>query len=534
MAVKERARCIMIQGTSSHAGKSVLVTALCRIFAQDGWRVAPFKSQNMSLNSFVTVEGGEMGRAQVLQAQAAGIRPHTDMNPILLKPASEKVAQIVLNGRAVGHLEAGVYHQTKLDLLPHAIAALERLRSAYQIVVLEGAGSPAEINLRDRDIANMRMAEAADAPVILVGDIDRGGVFASLVGTMELLEPRERKLVAGFVINKFRGEKELLGEGLEFLERKTGRPVLGVVPYIRDLGLEEEDTVNLETGREPGRGVVPEDHLDLVVIHLPYISNATDFQPLEREPGVKVRYVREPRGLGVPDAVFLPGSKSTASDLAFLKKSGLAAALMRLASWGVPLIGICGGYQMLGRSIEDPAGVEFGPGRVEGLGVLPVHTVMASQKSTYLVKAVARKEIPWLGIGPSQPPITGYEIHMGISRVEGVSPLLIVERNGEKVTIEDGAVHDELPILGCYLHGIFENRHLRMGFINYLRCRKGLKVVDGVDDWVSFREEKLDRLAEIVRSALDMRAIYQMLGLKESVRDRDASGQRSRSLVFKE
>lgn len=510
---KALGRCIMVQGTSSHAGKSVLVAALCRILARDGWRVAPFKSQNMSLNSFVTAEGGEMGRAQVLQAQAAGIRPHTDMNPILLKPTSEKGAQIILNGKAVGHLEAGDYHRIKLDLLPHALAALRRLRSAYQIVVLEGAGSPAEINLKERDIANMRMAKEAEAPVLLVGDIDRGGVFASLVGTMELLEPWERELVAGLVINKFRGAKELLADGLDFLERKTGKPVLGVIPYIRDLGLEEEDTVNLEAGKEPGWGAILDDHLDLAVIHFPCISNATDFQPLEREPGVRVRYVRDPRRLGVPDAIFLPGSKSTASDLAFLRKSGLAAAVMRLAACGIPLIGICGGYQVLGRSIEDPAGVEFGPGRVEGLGLLPVDSVMATEKSTHLVKAVAKRKIPWLGLDPSHPPLGGYEIHMGISRVEGDAPLLIVERDGREVCIEDGALHEELPVFGCYLHGIFENRRFREGFLDNLRCRKGLNVVGMAEEWDSLREKSLDRLADIVSSAMDMDAVYSLLGL---------------------
>ena len=281
-----RARCIMVQGTGSHTGKSVMAAALCHIFAQDGWRVAPFKSQNMSLNSYVTPQGGEMGRAQVLQAQAAGTEPHTDMNPILLKPASDEMAQVILNGRPVRHMAAGEYHLLKLEFLPAALEALERLRATYDIVVMEGAGSPAEINLADRDIANMRVARAAGAPVILVGDIDRGGVFAALVGTLELLEPEERDLVAGFIINKFRGSLELLGGGLEFLEERTGKPVLGVVPYIRDLGLEEEDTVNLEELRSAAAGKDAAQALDIAVLHLPHISNATDFDPLAREPGV--------------------------------------------------------------------------------------------------------------------------------------------------------------------------------------------------------------------------------------------------------
>lgn len=506
----------MVQGTSSHAGKSVLVAALCRIFAQDGWRVAPFKSQNMSLNSYVTPEGGEMGRAQVLQAQAAGISPHTDMNPILLKPTSEKGAQVVLNGRVAGHLEAGDYHRVKLDLLPHALAALERLRSRYEIVILEGAGSPAEVNLKDRDIVNMSMAMAAEAPVLLVGDIDRGGVFASLVGTLELLQPGERELVAGLVINKFRGEEKLLHGGLRFLERRTGKPVLGVVPYIRDLGLEEEDTVNLEDREDGRRGRTSLRHLDLVVIRFPYISNATDFQPLEREAGTKVRYVHDPRHLGVPDCIFLPGSKSVSSDLSFMRRSGLAAVVMRLALNGVPLVGICGGYQILGRSVEDPEGVEFGPGRVEGLGLLPVDTVMAREKETHQVKVAVGREVPWLGLHPRQPWLTGYEIHMGISHGEGEAPLIIVERDGRRVWVEDGAVHEELPVFGCYIHGIFENPPLRRGFLNHLRRLRGLEPVRIPGDsgeWDSLRERGLNRLAEVVRRSLDMERIYALVGL---------------------
>jgi adenosylcobyric acid synthase len=514
MKKKSLARCLMIQGTSSHAGKSVLVAALCRIFAQDGWRVAPFKSQNMSLNSFVTPEGGEMGRAQVLQAQAAGIPPHTDMNPILLKPTSERGAQVILNGKVVGHLEAEDYHQVKFDLWPHARAALERLRSTYQVVILEGAGSPAEVNLKERDIVNMHVAKVAEAPVLLVGDIDRGGVFASLVGTLELLEPWERKLVAGLVINKFRGAQELLTKGLEFLARKTGKPVLGVIPYIRNLSLEEEDTVNLDERLDSASEKDHLNSLDLVVIRLPYISNATDFQPLEKEAGVRVRYVEDTGRLGVPDCVFLPGSKSVGSDLSFMRRSGLAAAVMRLAVNGVPVVGICGGYQILGRSIDDPEGVEFGPSRIEGLGLLPVDTVMAREKSTHQVKAVAKMEVPWLGLRTGCTPIVGYEIHMGISRVDGDAPLLILERDGKRVRVEDGAIHEELPVFGCYLHGLFENPALRRDFLNYLRRRRGLGFMYGLEDWDSVRERNLDRLAEVVRDSLDLERIYSLIGLR--------------------
>lgn len=506
------ARCLMVQGTSSHAGKSVLVTALCRILAQDGWRVAPFKSQNMSLNSYLTEEGGEMGRAQVLQAQAAGIKPHTDMNPVLLKPQSDRKAQIVLNGKVAGFLEANDGRRVKEELLPHALAALRRLVNQYQVVVMEGAGSPAEVNLKERDIANMRMAREVGAPVILVGDIDRGGVFAFLVGTLELLEPWERDLVSGLVINKFRGDPALLKDGIEFLERRTGKPVLGVIPYIWDLGLEDEDSVSLDYRAEERTGE-GEGFVDVAVIRLPHISNATDFQPIEREPGVRLRYVRETRHLGIPDVVFLPGSKNTASDLLFLKKSGLAMAVVRLAELGVPVVGICGGYQMLGRGIEDPMGVEFGPGRVEGLGLLPVDTVMTTEKSTYKVKFKAHAELPWLEVKSRQAPFNGYEIHMGVSRVDGESPFLVLERNGKAVRVEDGTMHPELPIFGCYLHGIFENRALRTGFLNWLRMRKGLEQRDSLEEWEAQRDRNLDRLADIVRSSLDMRAIYSLLGV---------------------
>lgn len=510
------ARCLMVQGTASHVGKSALVAALCRIFARDGWRVAPFKSWNMSLNSCVSAQGGEMARSQALQAQAAGVPPHTDMNPLLLKPASGGRVQVVLEGRAEGHFDASEYRGRVLDFLPHALAALERLRASYDIVIMEGAGSPAEVNLKEEDIANMRMARAAGAPVIIVGDIDRGGVFASLVGTLELLEPWEREMVRGLVINKFRGEIEFLGEGLRWLEERTGKTVLGVVPYLAGLALEEEDSVALEAAarRAPGDGG-GHGSLDIAVIRLPYISNTTDFQPLEAEPGVGVRYVSRASALGVPDAVILPGSKDTMSDLSFLEESGLAAAVARLASWRVPVVGICGGYQILGSSIHDPYGVEGNTPHRMGLGLLPVRTVMARDKSTHLVKAVARKEVPWLGLSPSRPPLSGYEIHMGRSLVDGESPLLIVERGGTATAVEEGAVHGELPVFGCYLHGLFENRYLREAFLGFLRARRGLQAQGSPQEWSQQRERQLDLLADAVYGALDMDFIYSsLLGIR--------------------
>jgi adenosylcobyric acid synthase len=507
----------MVQGTGSHTGKSVMTAALCRVLAQDGWKVAPFKSQNMSLNSYVTPQGGEMGRAQVLQAQAAGIEPHTDMNPILLKPVSDEWAQVVLDGRPVGNMDAREYHRRKPELLPRVLEALERLRSAYEVVIMEGAGSPAEINLKDEDIANMRMARAAGAPVVLVGDIDRGGVFASLVGTMELLDHWERELVSGFIINKFRGSRELLAGGLEFLESRTGRPVLGVVPYIKDIGLEEEDTVNLEALREARSGEAWRE-LDIAVLHLPHISNATDFDPLAREPGVRLRYVSDPAELGVPDALIIPGTKNTIGDLERLRESGMAAAVVRLAHWGVPVLGICGGYQMLGESIEDPEGWECAGAKVEGLGLLPADTVITGEKSTHRAKAAPARQLPVLGLDAASPALEGYEIHMGRTRMRGRPALLVLERDGREVRVPDGAVHGSLPVFGCYLHGLFENRAAREGFLNFLRRRRGLAPVESREDWVAVREESLDRLAEITRESLDMEKVYALLGLEKGLR----------------
>lgn len=511
------ARCLMVQGTSSHVGKSVLVAALCRILREDGIRVAPFKAWNMSLNSGVSAEGGEMGRAQVLQALAAGVEPRTDMNPILMKPSADRGSQVVLNGRPVGYMRAEehrLYHQR---MVAAASRALDRLRREFQVVVLEGAGSPAEINLADRDIANMRMAMAAEAPVILVGDIDRGGVFSALVGTLELLPWRERKAVAGLVINRFRGDKGLLEAGLRSLEARTGKPVLGVIPYLRDLGLDEEDTVNLEVrcalaplGEKGGA-------LDIAVLRLPHLSNATDFEPLAREKGVRLRYVSGGSHLGEPDAVIIPGSKSTLSDLAWMRDSGLAAGVARLAEKGVPIAGFCGGYQMLGEGIEDPRGVESVPGKVSGLGLLPVTTVLAGDKSTHRVTAKVMREIPFLGLDATSPLLYGYEIHMGRTRVAGEHPLRIVERDGAAVQVGDGALHGVLPVFGCYLHGLFENRCVREGFISALWRRRGLaprwSPSRVAHDWERVREERLERLARVVRSSLRMDEIYRLLGM---------------------
>src|SRR5688572_2632004 len=346
---------LMVQGTASHTGKSTLVTALCRILRQDGYRVAPFKAQNMALNSFVAAEGGEIGRAQALQAEAAGLDPSIDMNPILLKPEADARSQVIVAGRSIGSMAAGEYQRRKLELWPTVTAALDRLRARYDVVVAEGAGSPAEINLQHADLANMRVARHAQAPVLLVGDIDRGGVFASLLGTLELLEPGDKSLVRGFAINKFRGDPAILAPGLDFLVERTGVPMLGVIPYIKDLDLPEEDSLAFDEVMQRTRA---SDAVEIAVIRLPRIANFDEFAPLAAEPAVHLRYVERADELGQPDFVIIPGTKTTVADLEWLRTSGLAEGLIRLVDRGTPIMGICGGYQMLGRTIRDPHGSE--------------------------------------------------------------------------------------------------------------------------------------------------------------------------------
>ncbi len=488
----------MVQGTASSAGKSLLVAALCRIFRQDGLRVAPFKSQNMALNSFPTAEGHEIGRAQVVQAQAAGLEPHVDMNPILLKPEADARSQVVLMGKPWRSMTAREYYQQKPRLLKIVKASLARLRAAHDLVVIEGAGSPAEVNLQRGDIANMRVAELAQAPVLLVGDIDRGGVFAALVGTMELLTPEQRERVAGLVINKFRGDLALLRPGLDFLEERVERPVLGVIPYIRDLKIAEEDSVALDGRRAGGRSGQT---LDIAIARLPRIANFDEFAPLEAEPDVVVRYVNNGPELGSPDLAVLPGSKSTIADLRFLRSSGLAEAVVACARRGTPILGICGGYQMLGRRILDPQLTESNEAEVEGLGLLPVECTFEPSKITDQVRAVARASKGLLaGFSGS---VTGYEIHMGRTSADaGSAPLLVEERGGRAVSEADGCSDAKGYVIGTYLHGLFANDNLRWHVLDSLRARRGLSRA-GVR--VRFDPDaEYDRLAGIVREHLDM------------------------------
>lgn len=503
------ARTLMVQGTGSSVGKSILVAALCRIFRQDGWNVAPFKAQNMSLNSFVTRDGQEMGRAQVAQAEAACVEPAVEMNPILLKPEADNRSQVVVMGKPLKGLAAQEYYSLKEHLWPVVTGSLDRLRSQYDLVVIEGAGSPAEVNLKDRDIVNMRVARHCQAPVLLVGDIDRGGVFASLVGTLELLEPEERALVKATVVNKFRGDLSLLTPGLAWLEERTGIPVAGVIPYYHHIHIAEEDSVSLEKRRSLK---AREDYsLDIAVIGLPHISNFDDFDPLEQERGVRLRYVEANDALGKPDLVILPGTKSTIADLEYLRDTGLADAILQLAREGVPVIGICGGYQMLGESIRDPDGVESSRPEVRGLGLLPVTTTFFPTKATHQVKGfVAHGE--GLLRGASGSPVTGYEIHMGqtVSQTSP-APFVIEERSRRPSPDQDGCYGVEGNALGTYIHGLFHNHGLRRSILTELAMRKGGPLAP----WgkVVSKEEEYDKLASMVRSSLNMNLIQRIVGL---------------------
>jgi len=498
----------MIQGTGSHVGKSVITAALCRIFREDGINVAPFKSQNMALNSFVTTDGGEMGRAQVVQAEAAGLEPHVDMNPILLKPHTDQGAQIIIHGKVYGYLSARDYHSFKEEAHSFVKESYDRLSSRHEMIVIEGAGSPAEINLRENDIANMGTAHLVDAPVILVGDIDRGGVFASLVGTLELLDEADRKRIKGFLINKFRGDISLLKTGLDFLEKKTGLPVLGVLPWFRDIYIEEEDGVSLECGwnvAESKEGVIR-----IAVLHLPHISNFTDFDPFIGEEDVVLRYVKRGERIGMADLVIIPGSKSSISDLCWLKEKGYEEEIQAHLERGGSLIGICGGYQMLGQRISDPQELETG-GHVEGLGLLDIETVLEKDKTTHQVEASHVSSL----FKDANNKLSGYEIHMGRTDYKyGAAPLFeITSRSGKKIKVSDGAASPDGKVWGTYMHGIFENDSFRRALLKGLRAEGS-----GIDlperSFKSRKEEGFTRLAEIVRENIDLKKIYRIAGLR--------------------
>ncbi len=485
------APCLMIQGTGSGVGKSVLATAFCRWFARAGYRVAPFKSQNMALNASVTVDGGEIGRAQAAQAEAAGIEPTVDMNPILLKPETDHRSQVVVRGQAFAAVDFN------------------------ELILIEGAGSPAEINLREGEIVNMRIARMADAVVILVGDIDRGGVFASLLGTMELLDAEDRKRVGGFIINKFRGDASLLEPGFDVLTSRTGVPVLGVVPHFAERLVPAEDSLDLDAGT-PAVGPVV---VDIAVARLPRISNFDDFEPLAREPGVRVRFVRTPAELAAADAIVLPGSKSTIADLQWLRDSGLASAISAAAGEGCPVIGVCGGYQVLGQAIRDPEHVESRVDTTPGLGLLPVVTTFATTKTTVRVRAeVTAAAGPFAGVAGSD--VAAYEIHAGRTDGDGVPrPFVVVGRRGVAVREFDGATNGAGTVVGTYLHGLFANDGLRRAFLVHFARRKGERPDDR---WGAGEAaiDRYDRLADIVDDAVDLRAISKLVGLESRDADR--------------
>ena len=491
-----RAKRIMVQGTMSGAGKSLLCAALCRIFAQDGYRVAPFKSQNMALNSFVTRDGLEMGRAQVVQAQAAGIEPDVRMNPILLKPSSDTGSQVIVGGEVRGQMSAAAYFKMKRQLIPEILAAFDSLSEEADIVVIEGAGSPAEINLKADDIVNMGLAKLVDAPVLLAGDIDRGGVFAQLYGTVALLEPEERARIAGLVINKFRGDVDILRPGLAMLEEKTGLPVLGVVPYLH-VEIEDEDSLS---ERLNARDAVKP--LDVAVIRLPHISNFTDFIPLEQHELLGVRYVQRARELGAPDLVILPGTKNTMEDLLWLRQSGLEAAVRKLAQAQTPVLGVCGGYQMLGQTLDDPAGTESGkPLSLAGLGLLPTRTTFDAQKRRTQVRAVA------LGAPFAGARMTGYEIHNGRTTVNGEPFCRLADGTPEGCVCKN--------VFGTYLHGLFDSGELTQALVKLLCARKGISPRETCPtSMAEYRQTQFDLLADGVRKALDMGAVYRAMGMK--------------------
>lgn len=540
------AKRIMIQGTMSNSGKSFLVAALCRIFRQDGYRTAPFKSQNMALNSYVTEEGLEIGRAQAMQAEAAGIPPVVDMNPILLKPTSHMGSQVILKGEVAGNWRAMDYYQRKAEFIPLIREAYKRLEEQFEVIVLEGAGSPAEINLKENDIVNMGMAKLADAPVLLVGDIDRGGVFASLYGTVMLLEPEERARIKGLVINKFRGDPEILKPGLEMIEKRLGIPVLGVIP-MEKIDLDDEDSLSERLNRtgqrqraagagekEPilecsgdalGRESDTE-FLDVAVIRLPHISNFTDFTIWERKPGVFFRYVERAECLGEPDLLILPGTKNTMSDLSWLRQTGLEAVIRKLAAGQrTYIIGICGGYQMLGKRLQDPDGVE-GPagGSLQGMGLLKVSTLFTKKKTRTQITGLLTEESRMFR-GYSGGPLTGYEIHMGetvLDEPENTSEEPDKPEKEIRMAIrladgrEDGMEREDGRVFGCYLHGLFDNEELTDTLIQRLMENRGILFSQTRKDGTrespeEYRERQYDRLAALVRNSLDMKRIYEIL-----------------------
>jgi adenosylcobyric acid synthase len=508
------AKSLMFVGTASESGKSFLATAMCRILKRNGIRVAPFKAQNMALNSFITLDGGEMGRAQVVQAEAAGLEPQVDMNPVLLKPTSEKGSQVIVQGIVAGNMEASEYYAMKRSLWPRITESYDRLAKRFDVVVLEGAGSPVEMNLKQNDIVNMAMAEYADASVVLVADIDRGGVFASIIGTVELFEQREKERLLGFIINKFRGDASLLKEGLAFIEERTARPVFGVVPYARDLYVPGEDSVALERKSKP-KGNLTHEVPSLAVIHLPHLSNYTDFDPLESDPRFKTDYIDTPKYLSRYDGVILPGSKNVFFDLSFLVDHDFKDALYQYYYRGGKIVGICGGFQMLGHIIKDPYGVESSSEYINGLELLPITTTMEKQKVTARVKTVFR-----LPGDDHSDEVEGYEIHMGKTTVLDEQAVLFLRTDhaqGLDGNKGDGIATLDGRIWGTYLHGLFENDRFRSIFLNWVinADRKGDldEVSNKSFSYARFKEENFDKLADLVEHHVNVHHIFEKMNI---------------------
>jgi len=490
-----KALTLMVQGTTSDAGKSTLVTAICRLLYRKKIKTAPFKPQNMALNSAVTEDGGEIGRAQAVQAYACGLNPHTDMNPILLKPSSDKTAQVIVHGKAIGKQNAKDYHDYKKVAMDAALDSYERLNNQYQAIIIEGAGSPAEINLRANDIANMGFAEKIDCPVILIADIDRGGVFAHIIGTLALLTQSEQDRIKGFVINRFRGDISLLQNGLDWLEEKTGKPVLGVLPYIQNFHLEAEDGLPLQ--KLNLKATEEDTKFNIIVPALPRISNHTDLDPLRLHPEINLQFIGPGQEIPPADLIIIPGSKSVIADLHWLRSEGWEQAINKHIRYGGKLIGICGGYQMLGNKIEDPFGIEGVAGEARGLGLLDIDTTLETEKTLLNIHGKLIFE---------NVAITGYEIHSGITTGSGLDkPVLRINDRF------DGAMSKDNQILGCYIHGLFENNLACNAFLNWA----GL-VQNTFIDYAKIRESEINRLTDYIEEHLDLDQLLDILQMETS------------------
>ncbi|MDY2637211.1 MAG: cobyric acid synthase [Phascolarctobacterium sp.] len=501
------AKAIMVVGTMSNSGKSLLTAGLCRVFNQDGYKVAPFKSQNMALNSFITKEGAEMGRAQVVQAEAANIEPSVMMNPILLKPTSDSGSQVIVNGEAIGTMKAQEYYAMKHTLRPKVQEAFDKLSSQYDIVCIEGAGSPAEINIKKDDFVNMGMAQMAKSPVLLVADIDRGGVFASIYGTLMLLEPEERAMVKGVVINKFRGDVEILRPGLRMIEDKTGVPVIGVLPML-NVDIEDEDSLS---ERISGHSEV--DLIDIAVIRTPRMSNYTDFNVFELIPGVSLRYVKNVRDLGNPDMIIIPGTKNTIGDLKWLRQSGMEAAVLKHASNGTVIFGICGGYQMLGKNISDPYGVEEG-GDFPGLGLLDITTSFIEHKRTIQMEGCFA-DVKGIFHELSGMPLHGYEIHSGVTTFDDRNAMTSIKpiyEAGEEFAEGNQNITYKMNVYGTYVHGVFDGDGIAAKIVEALLAKKGLHMEDvKTINFADYKRQQYDILADAVRKDIDMQKVYEIL-----------------------